>query len=188
MSPATTGEVRCLFESVERQFDKLRFDIENGKLIPPQLHALFLQPTLSLPSITITPGSSQLLSSGLSQIPTVSAACTHSGSVNNNPLVVNSQTTHQLSPPRSKNKRSAPPFPHATIPNIKPGRDAWREAVKHWEDSRLIPNGRALKDWPVEWYTGGMSRFTGSKYTQRKDIAQEYIRCVCLSSFCKVCA
>ena len=25
-----------------------------------------------------------------------------------------------------------------------------------------------------------MSRFTGSKYTQRKDIAQEYIRCVFL--------
>ena len=42
--------------------------------------------------------------------------------------------------------------------------------------TRSIPNGRALKDWPDEWHSGAMSRFTGSKYNQRKDIAEEYTR------------
>ena len=58
-APATTGEVRHLFESVERQFDKLRFDIENGKLFPSQLQTLFTQPTTSLPSTNVQ-GSHQL--------------------------------------------------------------------------------------------------------------------------------
>ena len=170
-SPATSGEVRHLFESVERQVDKLRFDIENGKLFPSHL----------IPAPSLPPSST----TQLSQPPVISATSAPPTSHNQVP------TTITLLPPcntsKPKSNRSVPPFPNATIPNIKPGRDAWREAIKHWEDPHTIPNGRALKDWPLEWYTGGMSRFTGSKYTQRKDIANEFIRYVIISVSNSVC-
>ncbi|KAG0692308.1 hypothetical protein DFH29DRAFT_882676, partial [Suillus ampliporus] len=40
---------------------------------------------------------------------------------------------------------------------------AWRAAVKQWEDPVASIGGKALKDWPEEWYTGPMRTITGVK-------------------------
>ena len=44
----------------------------------------------------------------------------------------------------------------------------WHDVVWRWEigDASTM----ALKDWPKEWYQGGMKMFTGSLYSQRKMI------------------
>ena len=64
------------------------------------------------------------------------------------------------------------PIPGVVIRDVK----NWRDVVQQWEigDASTM----ALKDWPKEWYQGGMKRFTGSLYSQRKTIAKEYERCV----------
>ena len=64
------------------------------------------------------------------------------------------------------------PIPGVVIPDVK----NWRDVVQQWEigDASTM----ALKDWPKEWYQGGMTRFTGSLYSQRKMIRKEYEWCV----------
>ena len=64
------------------------------------------------------------------------------------------------------------PIPGVVIPDVK----NWHDVVQQWEigDASTM----ALKDWPKVWYQGGMKRFTGSLYSQRKTIAKEYERCV----------
>jgi len=64
------------------------------------------------------------------------------------------------------------PIPGVVIPDVK----NWHDVVQQWEigDTSTM----ALKDWPKEWYQGGMKRFTGSLYSQRKTIAKEYEWCV----------
>ena len=64
------------------------------------------------------------------------------------------------------------PIPGVVICDVK----NWRDVVQQWEigDASTM----ALKDWPKEWYQGGMKRFTGSLYSQRKMIAKEYERCM----------
>jgi hypothetical protein len=52
---------------------------------------------------------------------------------------------------------------------------AWRRAVKQWEEVDPAM-GCALKDWPLEWYTGDMRTITGSKRSQRQTIFNEYER------------
>ena len=167
-APVTTGEVRQLFQAVEREFHKLRLEIRHGNHILPQ----------PLPDSNV-PFSTHLHPPATASQPSLPApASSHMPS--NHPL----PSALQYLPPNQhtalrknlKQNRSVPPITNVIIPNIPRGPDAWRIAVKHWEDPQSIPNGRALKDWPNEWHSGAMSRFTGSKYNQRKDIAEEYIR------------
>jgi hypothetical protein len=72
------------------------------------------------------------------------------------------------------------PIPGVVIPNLKRGPEAWRDAVHQWNDPDPS-TGKALKDWPQEWYTGMMKDVTGSKRAQRKYIALEYERWVVAS-------
>jgi hypothetical protein len=76
---------------------------------------------------------------------------------------------------------SSRPIPIACvhIPDVGHGRGGWRKAVEQWEQgSPDMPRGLALKDWPKEWYTKGMASAMGVKRSQRKLIADEYVRCV----------
>jgi hypothetical protein len=69
-------------------------------------------------------------------------------------------------------QRPAPP-PGLFIPDIKRGPDAWRTAVKQWEEpiSARIP---ALKDWPDEWYRGEFKDKFAMKRMERGTIADAY--------------
>jgi len=75
----------------------------------------------------------------------------------------------------SQNRHDNIPAAGASIPYIKNGPNAWREAVNQWETG-----GRglrsALKDWQDEWFTGAMKKSMASRRAQRKLIANEYQR------------
>lgn len=67
------------------------------------------------------------------------------------------------------------PYPDAVIPNLPRGADAWKGAIKQWneKDSRT---GCALKDWPVEWYTGVMRTINQAKRHLRQLVNAEFER------------
>jgi hypothetical protein len=67
------------------------------------------------------------------------------------------------------------PLPGVSIPDLGHAPDAWRKAIQQWEEPDPS-TGYALKDWPVEWYTGVMRLKTGAKRSNRKLIAEEYQR------------
>ncbi|KAJ7182076.1 hypothetical protein C8R46DRAFT_1027878 [Mycena filopes] len=77
----------------------------------------------------------------------------------------------------SGNERITVPIPGAIIPNV--GRDAysWKRAVDQWyhgdpANGLVVP----IKDWPVQWYTGSMRLKTGTLYSNRKLLAEEFAR------------
>jgi hypothetical protein len=78
-------------------------------------------------------------------------------------------------PAPSTKASKAIPIPGLRIPNLPQGPDAWRTAVKQWEEPDET-TGKALKDWPVEWYTGPMKPIYATKRKDRQIIAEEYKR------------
>ncbi|KAG1837085.1 hypothetical protein F4604DRAFT_1692457 [Suillus subluteus] len=76
---------------------------------------------------------------------------------------------------RGAAKKTAP-IPGVGIPDLLRGQEAWLAAVKQWEDPAASIGGKALKDWPEEWYTGPMCTITGVKRNIRKVIAIEFYR------------
>ncbi|KAG2047746.1 hypothetical protein BDR06DRAFT_976514 [Suillus hirtellus] len=50
------------------------------------------------------------------------------------------------------------------------------------EDPAASIRGKALKDWPKEWYTGAMHTITGVKQNICKVIAIEFYQCITLTS------
>ncbi|KAJ7242308.1 hypothetical protein C8J57DRAFT_1244177 [Mycena rebaudengoi] len=96
-----------------------------------------------------------------------------------NPLVTVSDSISSLAAVAARG-RNIPPIPSVipgvSIPDIKKGDGAWREAVKQWEEGDPVNNLRPLRDWPKEWYSGGMRTVTGTKRTQHKLIAAEFAR------------
>ncbi|KAJ6480027.1 hypothetical protein C8R47DRAFT_1186705 [Mycena vitilis] len=67
-------------------------------------------------------------------------------------------------------------IPGVAIPDLKKGESAWLDAIRQWEHGDPDNGLKPLRDWAREWYTGGMRRITGSKYSQRKLIFDEYER------------
>ncbi|KAG1720901.1 hypothetical protein EDB19DRAFT_1835760 [Suillus lakei] len=76
---------------------------------------------------------------------------------------------------RGAAKKTAP-IPSIGIPDLPHGQEAWLAAVKQWEDPAASIGGKALKDWPEEWYTGPMHTITGVKRNICKVIAIEFYR------------
>ncbi|KAF7797065.1 hypothetical protein EIP86_008257 [Pleurotus ostreatoroseus] len=78
--------------------------------------------------------------------------------------------------------RAVAPVPQATIPDLpRPRKNqpstAWKVAIEQWRHGDPAKGlNTPLRDWPADWYSGAMSRFTGAKYGQRRDIASEYER------------
>lgn len=76
----------------------------------------------------------------------------------------------------SKARDSRPvPIPGVTIPNIRAGPDAWKDAIIQWEQGEparglTIP----LKDWPDAWYKHEMRTFTASKRRERELVVIAY--------------
>ncbi|KAG5640357.1 hypothetical protein DXG03_009090 [Asterophora parasitica] len=74
-------------------------------------------------------------------------------------------------------KKITPPIGEAIIPDIGGSEGAWKRAAIQWiegDPSRglHVP----LKDWPLDWYTGEMRPFNGTKRSHRELIGKEYIR------------
>ncbi|KAK6991995.1 hypothetical protein R3P38DRAFT_2571614 [Favolaschia claudopus] len=67
------------------------------------------------------------------------------------------------------------PIPGAIIPGVGRDRNAWKRAIDQWfhgDPSQGLHV--ALKDWPTSWYTGSMRLTTGTLYSNRKLLAEEY--------------
>ena len=173
MAPVTTGEFRELFDNIGREFRRLHFDIEQVKLVStiPCSHPHVESQTASHPQYL--PSLSQQNPAPLNLV-----------AYNQPPLHTSSsqQPAPCLDPfalqKTKKRTRSVPPFPHVSIRKIPHGPDAWREAVQQWEKPNPTTGLIPLKDWPSEWYSGGMSRFTGSLWHQRKVVSEEFYRYV----------
>ncbi|KAK7696317.1 hypothetical protein QCA50_000971 [Cerrena zonata] len=172
-SPVTIGEIRELFGSVGREFQRLHLDIEQGKLAPFPSQFRFYAPGTSLV------GPSTVAASPFPTPPAFIPNVNPTQSLLDEPLRQPLHLTNMLRlQKQDKNtSRKTPSVPEAVIPNLSHGPEAWREVIRQWEESNPITKTKALKDWPLEWYSGSMSRFTGSKWNQRKAIAEEYIRC-----------
>ncbi|KAF8226399.1 hypothetical protein L208DRAFT_1302155, partial [Tricholoma matsutake] len=64
-----------------------------------------------------------------------------------------------------------------SIPDLGHDCGVWHRAVVQWKEGTSdMPQGLALKDWLKAWYTGKMGCVTGTKWSQRKLIADEYSR------------
>jgi len=70
--------------------------------------------------------------------------------------------------------KKAAPVPGVGIPDLPRGSEAWCAAIRQWEDPAATIGGKALKEWPEEWYTGPMRTITGVKRNIRKVIATEF--------------
>ncbi|KAF8798601.1 hypothetical protein BYT27DRAFT_7122783 [Phlegmacium glaucopus] len=65
------------------------------------------------------------------------------------------------------------PLAGVCIPDLPRSRGSWRIALRQWYD--VDPKtGRALKDWPDEWFKDSMRGKTAAKRSQRALIAHEY--------------
>jgi hypothetical protein len=74
------------------------------------------------------------------------------------------------------------PLPNVKIPNIRRGPNAWKDAIKQWEEDDPVTGSKALRDWPEAWYTGTQRVLFATKRMQRSIIAAEYDRYVCWAS------
>ncbi|KAF7793056.1 hypothetical protein EIP86_004161 [Pleurotus ostreatoroseus] len=63
----------------------------------------------------------------------------------------------------------------AVMPTLPRGAAAFKALMRQWDE--VDPNtGYALKDWPEDWYTGDMRLFNGTKYSDRREVALEFIK------------
>ncbi len=81
---------------------------------------------------------------------------------------------HQPSDSENWEQNRPLPVPGVYVSNISRTRDSWREAVKQWEEGDPSRSILPLKDWPLEWYTGAMWKYTISKQKARQIITEEY--------------
>ncbi|KAG1861302.1 hypothetical protein F4604DRAFT_1957601 [Suillus subluteus] len=188
-APVTAAETRELKLSFDRELTRLSGKVEEVldklTLTPPvssssspspppsQFSQLSIStPIPSLPSPLLSPPPAQPLqltpSHEASHEPLSGSYTTSSAT--HNVLAVNSQLS-----PAPLNKKNTP-IPGIGIPDLPRGLEAWRAAVKQWEDPSASIGGKALKDWPEEWYTGPMRTITGVKRNIRKVIATEFYR------------
>jgi hypothetical protein len=76
------------------------------------------------------------------------------------------QSSRRWEARREAHRRRPPPVPGAVIPKLPRGPNAWRAAVKQWDDE--------LKDWEDDKYKGNMGDVNGLNRRMRELIAKEY--------------
>ncbi|KAG1838264.1 hypothetical protein F4604DRAFT_1600650 [Suillus subluteus] len=197
-APVTAAETRELKMSFDRELTRLSGKVEEVldklTLTPPvssssspppsQFSQLSIStPIPSLPSPLLSPPPAQPLqrtpSHEASHEP-LSGSYTTSSATHN--VYARRITTAPTGTPQQQKKNA--PIPGIGIPDLPRGLEAWRAAVKQWEDPAASIGGKALKDWPEEWYTGPMRTITGVKRNIRKVIATEFYRCVSFPCCC----
>ncbi|KAG1779265.1 hypothetical protein EV702DRAFT_966351 [Suillus placidus] len=178
-APVTAAETRELKMSFDRQLDSL-----SGKVgaVLDKLALASVSPSCCsslspAPSLTIPSSRTPSPANGLSIPPSVSTT----PGLQPNPVEVAEPPLASLlpavPPAHARNTRGkAAPIPGVGIPDLPHGPDAWRTAIKQWEDPAASIGGRALKDWPEDWYSGAMHTITGVKRNIRKVIALEFDR------------
>ncbi|KAG1895005.1 uncharacterized protein F5891DRAFT_984589 [Suillus fuscotomentosus] len=180
-APVTAAETRELKMSFDHQLDSLSGKVGAvldklalASVSPSCCSSLSPSPSLEIPS-SRTPSPANSLS-----IPPLSATPSSQSNrveVAGPPLA---SSLPAIPPAHARNTHGgagkAAPIPGVGIPDLPRGPDAWRAAVKQWEDPAASIGGKALKDWPEDWYSGAMCTITGVKCNMRKVIALEFNR------------
>ncbi|KAF5371482.1 hypothetical protein D9615_009624 [Tricholomella constricta] len=186
-SPVTAGEVRELKRSVDEKFDTM--DENLGRKmdeVVSRITTSFTEAHL-VGSRVLQPHHrerSSLLArtARLSATPydlgsrSTSTSSSASNESEGTRSVSDSSGLLACSKQNKKNEHRAAPIQGVAIPNLRAGPDAWKQAVKQWEEGDEAAGLVALKDWPVEWYTRRMRTFTGSKRRDRELIVIAYDR------------
>jgi hypothetical protein len=171
LGPVTTLEHRELQASIERKIDSL------GGLF---LGALSLVGTSTSPQ-TISASLSGFPAGFIPPIPLISSgpsslsySCPAPLPIDQNRfLAPESSTCARKAAPKAA---KALPMQGVKIPDLPTG--GWRIAVSQWEapDEKTLAEmgGRALKDWPEDWYKGCNKTLYGAKRGQRELIARGY--------------
>ncbi|KAG1767827.1 hypothetical protein EDD22DRAFT_874534 [Suillus occidentalis] len=187
-APITAAETRELKMSFDRELNRLSGKVEEvldkltlspasspyPLLLPsPSQPPISVQPTLHHQATypTSLPSNAETSSTPSPPVPVDSASSPSPRIIPT--LQVPPSDCHQHS--HTAAKKTAP-IPGVGIPDLPRGQEAWLAAVKQWEDPAASIGGKALKDWPEEWYTGPMRTITGVKRNIRKVIAIEFYR------------
>ncbi|KAG1805102.1 uncharacterized protein HD556DRAFT_1437265 [Suillus plorans] len=183
-APVTAAKTRELKMSFDRQLDSLSGKVRAvldklalASVSPSCCSSLSPPPSLTIPlsriPTLITP-SSQAPSSANSTppLPTTPSLQSNRVEVTEPPPAC----LMPVVPPAHSGAAKAAPIPGVGIPDLPRGPDAWRAAVKQWEDPAAFIGSKALKDWPEDWYSGMMRTITGTKRNMRKVIALEFHR------------
>ena len=166
VAPTTAAETREFKKSVDAQFQSVVAIItlflthvvtRNPTADPTAIYAPALPAAQSAP-----------------QTPAGHAPPTFTSNTLHPPMTI-PQTAQQTIIAPSIKAPKAVPIPGLRIPNLPQGPDAWRTAVTQWEEPDET-TGKALKDWPVEWYTGSMKPIYAAKRKDRQIIAEEFKR------------
>ncbi|KAF8060132.1 hypothetical protein FPV67DRAFT_1423798 [Lyophyllum atratum] len=182
-APVTAAEVRELKRSVDEKIDSLDQNIEKKMdVMVTQITSALTATHFPISHAALSPPSSfpERRQHVVRTARTVSApylprfASTISRSSSESASNVDSITDDPEPSEQSKQSPRPAPIPGVFIPNLKPGADAWREAIKQWDEGDVTIGFKALKDWPVEWYTGSMRTFTGTKRRDRQLVVLAY--------------
>ncbi|KAJ6499742.1 hypothetical protein C8R47DRAFT_971639 [Mycena vitilis] len=179
MQPPTTAEFRALGEQIMSKLSGL------AAQTPPQLLVAAIAALVQQTSLSPNEGSPSHPTFFLSpRAPHAPHACvpvlggtTHvpvlGGSTH---LRMQSDSLPQM-PDGSDSSDTVIPIAGAIIPGVGKDSQAWKRAIDQWY---LGDPGKgltvALKDWPTHWYTGAMRLKTGTLYSNRKLLAEEYER------------
>lgn len=191
-APVTAAETRELKMSFDRELIQLSSKVEkvldkltltpptslSSSLSPPPSQFSRLSISAPVPSLPSPPPVQPTQSTSTTTTTNILAIDSHPSPASLSSNIMQTQarphSTHRYS---AATKKTAP-IPGIGIPDLPRGLEAWRTAVKQWEDPAASIGGKALKDWPEEWYTGPMRTITGVKRNIRKVIAMEFYRCV----------
>ncbi|KAJ7812413.1 hypothetical protein B0H13DRAFT_1665854 [Mycena leptocephala] len=181
VQPPTTAEFRLLGEQILTKLEGLA----TQTITPSSIEALA---AIQQTSICYAPGAQATLISSISSSQTIFPTARGWTDLDcRQPLPQVSPTTEGDPPntPESANTASNGsskgliPIPDAIIPGVGKDARSWKRAITQWYDGDTSKGlTKPLSEWPDEWHTGDMRLFTGTLYSQRKLLAEEYERYV----------
>jgi hypothetical protein len=181
VQPPTTAEFRLLGEQILTKLEGLA----TQTITPSSIEALA---AIQQTSICYAPGAQATLISSISSSQTIFPTTRGRTDLDcRQPLPQVSPTTEGDPPntPESANTASNGsskgliPIPDAIIPGVGKDAKSWKRAITQWYDGDTSKGlTKPLSEWPDEWHTGDMRLFTGTLYSQRKLLAEEYERYV----------
>ncbi|KAJ7923960.1 hypothetical protein B0H13DRAFT_1864427 [Mycena leptocephala] len=165
----TTAEFRLLGEQILTKLEGLA----TRTITPSSIEALA---AIQQTSICYAPGAQATLISSISSSQTIfpttrgrtdldcrqSLSLTTEGDPPNTPESANTAS--------NGSSKGLIPIPDAIIPSVG-NAESWKRAITQWDWLT-----KPLSEWLDEWHTGDMRLFTGTLYSQRKLLAQEYER------------
>ncbi|KAJ6587601.1 hypothetical protein DFH09DRAFT_1245331 [Mycena vulgaris] len=185
LQPPTTAEFRVLGEQILKKLETLSTATQPSISV---IAAMLVHQSSSLSTLHISDSSvSTVLSSSSTshQLSGVVAApqidtTPHFSSLPGRPSMTRDDLDRRLVPTSTVDASdtiSVVPVAGAVIPGVGKDDGAWSPAINQWYHGDPVKGlVIRLKNWPTHWYTGSMRLKTGTLYSNRKLLAEEYER------------